>query len=161
MKILICALITFGSFFINAQSNQDHLDAIHKQLKSYPGQTLGYGPQKLYHIYEIRIPEDATISENANSFIIDKVEITMAISKTAYDITKQKINYKFTIFKEFKGSYAMGRKDLSSAEIIWSKTEATKEFQQELKSLKNFSTNEFDDLYGPTDDFPDEWKKAE
>lgn len=156
--LILLIIASISSTILYAQGNHDHIDAIHKQLASYPGQTLGYGAQKIYHIYEIKIAEDATITENANSYIIDKVEITMALSTTAYDITKEKINYKFTVFKEFKGSYAMGRKDLNSVQVIWSKKESTKEFQEELKKLKNFADNTFDELYGPEDDYPEDWK---
>ena len=154
--LFICFLVPSLSF---AQpSKAELIETILKQLREYPGQSLGYGAAKIYHVYDVSIPANAEIKENANSYVITNVEITMAVSNTYYDITKQTVPYQMTVFKEFKGSHAMGRKNISEIVVLWKKEESTKEFQQTLKALKNLSISSFDELYGQEDDFPAEWK---
>ncbi|MDX2360744.1 MAG: hypothetical protein QNK23_08050 [Crocinitomicaceae bacterium] len=50
--------------------------------------------------------------------------------------------YLFAVFKEYKETYAMARKDVGSIEEVW----------------KNLETTSFEELYDPEDDFPEEWK---
>lgn len=150
-------LLSF-TFVSNTISNADHIETIKKQLREHPSQTLGFGASKIYHVYDISIPKDAEITENAAMYIINPVEITMAVSNSVYDITKQKVPYKMNIFKEYKGSHAMGRKNIAGIEVIWQKKESTKEFSAKLKELKNMNTSTFDELFSPEDDFPEEWK---
>lgn len=162
MKSLFILFSTLGLFSFSLtsdqKSNEDYLKAILAQLHEHPGQMLGFSASNVYHVYEIDIPADAEVTENANMFIVNPVNITIAASTTVYDITKQTIPYKMTIFKEYKGTHAMGRKDVGNIITIWQKKESTKEFSATLKELKNLANTPFDDLYGAEDDFPQEWK---
>ncbi len=63
-----------------------------------------------------------------------------------------------TLLKEYKGSYALGRKDIAGIEVIWQKKEESKEFSTTLKELKNLGNSSFDELYSPEDNFPESWK---
>jgi hypothetical protein len=158
-KYLVFSILLLSFSSAQAQSqNEKFIGELIKQIKEHPGQSLGYGASKIYRVYDISIPANAEIKEYPTSYMINPVEITLAVSNSTYDITKQKIEYKLTVFKEFKGSYAMARKDVGSIEVIWQKKESTKEFSAELKELKNLDNTEFDLLYGPEDDFPEEWK---
>lgn len=162
MKVsLIVATLLFGllSFTLRKDvPSTEHVETILKQLREHPGQTLGFSASNIYHLYDINIPSDAEIIESSSSYIINPVYITLAVSNSVYDITKQKIPYKMTLFKEYKGSYAIGRKDIAGIEVIWEKKEVSKEFSSALKELKNLANSSLDDLYSPEDDFPDEWK---
>ncbi|MFT5780392.1 MAG: hypothetical protein ACI837_003354 [Crocinitomicaceae bacterium] len=94
-------------------------------------------------------------------FIIKPIEITLAVSNGSYNITKEKINYKGSVFKEYKGSHVMLSKTPADVETIWSNTFSTKEFMHELKALGNLCTLGFDAIYSPEDEFPEEWKIVE
>ena len=152
-----CAVFLFST--INAQTqNEKFIGEFIKQINLQPGPALGFSARNIYHVYDISIPSTAVVKEYPTSYSIDKVEVTLAVSNGAYDITKEKITYSLTVFKEFKGSYTMARKDLGSIITYWTYKEATKEFSAILKGLKNLETTEFSTLYGPDDDFPMEWK---
>lgn len=144
----------------NAQSQKEKLvSALIKQINEYPGQTLGFSARNIYHVYNITIPAGAEVKETTSSYMTT-VDITLTVSNGTYDITKEKIPYKLTVFKENKGSHAMARKNVGGIQILWTKKESTKEFSDQLKALKNLENTKFDELYSSEDSFPEEWKQV-
>lgn len=161
MKYLMLTLFLVATSAAISQSNKEmYIEQFKKQIKAYPGQALGFSARNIYHVYDITIPADAEIEETEYAYVISKVEVTLAASNTVFDITKQTITYKLTVFKEFKGSYTVARKDISNIKVVWQKKEETREFRDALKELSNLGDTDLEELYGSEDAFPAEWKTA-
>lgn len=155
---IIAAICIFLAGNLAAQkSNKDYIETMIKEIKLKKSGMLGYASSSINHIYDITIPYNAEIKDSETITVINPVEVTLTVTNGYYNIYKAKISYKVTLFKEFKGSYALFMKGETTT--IWSVKNETSDFTKTLKALKNLSTNEFEEVYGPEDDFPTEWKK--
>lgn len=148
--------IAFPNILKAQQDNTQYIETMIKEIKDKKGNMLGFASANIHHVYEITIPGNAEFTDHETITVIYPVEITLAVKENNYTLQKEKINYKVTIYKEYKGSYAQFMK--KDKTVIWEVKKTTKEFQKTLKELDNLGNTEFETLYTPEDNFPSDWK---